>query len=112
MIGYAPELKDKIRVVPHGVDTRFYTPSENKSWARSTKNILYLGNFMHYPNVDAVNNFISHCWHRILREVPDAKFYVIGCSPPQELLDLRCENITVQEGGYTSCKWEGDVHSR
>jgi len=54
MINYAPELKDKIRVVPHGVDTRFYTPSENKSWARSTKNILYLGNFMHYPNVDAV----------------------------------------------------------
>ena len=99
MIGYAPELKDKIRVVPHGVDTRFYTPSENKSWARSTKNILYLGNFMHYPNVDAVNNFINHCWARILQEVPDAKFYAIGCSPPQELLDLRCENIIVREGG-------------
>jgi glycosyltransferase involved in cell wall biosynthesis len=99
MIGYAPELKDKIRVVPHGVDTGFYTPSENKSWARNTKNILYLGNFMHYPNVDAVNNFINHCWARILQEVPDAKFYAIGCNPPQELLDLRCENIIVREGG-------------
>ncbi len=99
MIGYAPELKDKIRVVPHGVDTGFYTPPEKSSWARNTKNILYLGNFMHNPNVDAVNNFINHCWARILREVPDAKFYAIGGSPPQELLGLRCENIIVREGG-------------
>ena len=99
LISHAPELKDKIRVVPHGVDTRFYTPPENRSWARNTKKILYLGNFQHYPNVDAVNNFINHCWARILQEVPDAKFYAIGCNPPQELLDLRCDNITVQEGG-------------
>jgi glycosyltransferase involved in cell wall biosynthesis len=99
LISHAPELKDKIRVVPHGVDTRFYTPPENISWARNTKKILYLGNFQHYPNVDAVNNFINHCWARILQEVPDAKFYAIGCNPPQELLDLRCDNITVQEGG-------------
>ena len=99
MLGYAPELKDKIRVVPHGVDTGFYTPPEERLWARNTKNILYLGNFMHNPNVDAVNNFINHCWARILREVPDAKFYAIGGSPPQELLDLRCENIIVREGG-------------
>jgi glycosyltransferase involved in cell wall biosynthesis len=99
MLGYAPELKDKIRVVPHGVDTGFYTPSEKRSWARSTKNILYLGNFMHYPNVDAVNNFINHCWARILQEVPDATFYAIGRNPPQELLDLRCENVIVREGG-------------
>ena len=99
MRGYAPELKDKIRVVPHGVDTGFYTPPEERLWARNTKNILYLGNFMHNPNVDAVNNFINHCWARILREVPDAKFYAIGATPPQELLDLRCENVIVQEGG-------------
>jgi hypothetical protein len=45
LISYASELKDRIRVVPHGVDTAFYTPPENKSWSRGAKNILYLGNF-------------------------------------------------------------------
>ena len=99
MISYAPELKDKIRVVPHGVDTGFYTPSEKSSWTRNTKNILYLGNFMHYPNVDAVKNFINHCWPRILREVPDAKFYAIGRNPPRELRDLKSKAIIVREGG-------------
>jgi len=99
LINYSPGLKHKIRVVPHGVDTAFYTPPEKKPWARNTKNILYLGNFQHYPNVDAVQNFINHCWDRILQEVPDAKFYAIGFNPPQELRDLRSNNIIVQEGG-------------
>ena len=99
LINYAPNLKTKIRVVPHGVDTAFYTPPKKKSWERSTKKILYLGNFQHYPNVDAVNNFIRYCWDRILQEVPDATFYAIGFNPPQELLDLRSDNVIVQEGG-------------
>ena len=99
LINYAPNLKTKIRVVPHGVDTAFYTPPKKKSWERNTKNILYLGNFQHYPNVDAVNNFIRYCWDRILQEVPDATFYAIGFNPPQELLDLRSDNVIVQEGG-------------
>jgi len=100
LINYAPNLKNKIRVVPHGVDMAFYTPPKEKSWERNTKNILYLGNFQHYPNVDAVKNFIDYCWDRILQEVPDATFYAIGFNPPKELMDLRrVNNIIVREGG-------------
>jgi glycosyltransferase involved in cell wall biosynthesis len=113
LINYAPGLKNKIGVVPHGVDTGFYTPPNKKSWDRNTKNILYLGNFQHYPNVDAVKNFITHCWDRILQEVPDAKFHAIGFNPPQELLDFRSENVTVREGGddenVRRCYWNSDV---
>ncbi|MBW2039841.1 MAG: glycosyltransferase family 4 protein [Deltaproteobacteria bacterium] len=113
MIGYAPGLKDKIEVVPHGVDTEFFTPPKEKSWVRDTKNILYVGNFLHHPNVDAVKNFIDHCWGKIQREVPDAKFYAIGFSPPRELLDLRSKNVVVQEGGDNENMrrfyWESDV---
>ena len=113
LVNYAPGLKNKIRVVPNGVDTGFYTPPNKKSWERNTKNILYLGNFQHYPNVDAVKNFIHHCWDRIQQEVPDAKFYAIGFNPPQELLDLRSDNVTVREGGddenVRRFYWNSDV---
>ncbi|NQE05410.1 hypothetical protein C5S32_06030 [ANME-1 cluster archaeon GoMg1] len=34
LINYAPNLKNKISVVPHGVDTAFYTPPKKKSWER------------------------------------------------------------------------------
>ncbi len=108
---YAPKLKPKLRVVPHGVDTDFYTPPNDKSW--DCKNILYVGNFQHYPNVDAVKNFIYQCWPKIRDDVPDAKFYAIGFKPPQELLDLRSDNILVQEGGPNEnvrrFYWNSDV---
>lgn len=113
LVNYAPNLKNKIRIVPHGVDTKFFTPPKKKSWDRNTKNIIYIGNFQHYPNIDAVKNFINHCWNRILQEVADARFYAIGFNPPQELLDLRSDNVIVQEGGDNEnvrrFYWNSDV---
>ncbi len=113
LIDYAPGLKNNIRVVPHGVDTAFYTPPKKNSWDRDSKNILYIGNFQHYPNVDAVKNFVNNCWDRILQEVPDAKFYAIGFNPPQELLELKSSNVIVQKGGDSEnirrFYWNSDV---
>jgi len=115
LISYAAELKNKLRVVPHGVDTDFYTPPKERTWDRSSKNILYLGNFQHYPNVDAVKNFINHCWEKISRQVADARFYAVGFNPSEELLELRnkCKNVIVQEGGDNEnvrrIYWKSDV---
>ncbi|MDY6964889.1 MAG: glycosyltransferase family 4 protein [Halobacteriota archaeon] len=110
---YSPDLKDKIWVVPHGADTDFYTPPKEEPWNRGSKNIIYVGNFQHYPNVDAVKNFMENCWDRIHKEVPDAKFYAIGLHPPEELLDYRSENVIVEEGGPNKnvrrCYWNSDI---
>jgi glycosyltransferase involved in cell wall biosynthesis len=111
LIRLAPDLKGKTRVVPHGVDTDFYTPPPERSW--DTKNILFLGNFRHHPNVDAVQNFMTHSWGRISKEVPDARFYAIGFNPPPELLALKSHRVIVREGGSHSdvreVYWNSDV---
>ncbi|NQT55014.1 MAG: glycosyltransferase [Desulfobacteraceae bacterium] len=111
LISLVPDLKEKISVVPHGVDTSFYIPDPEKSW--NTKNLLYLGNFRHRPNVDAVQNFINYCWEKISREVPNATFYAIGFDPPPELLALRSNRIVVREGGAHSdvreIYWKSDI---
>ncbi len=100
LVRLAPELKDKTDVVPHGVDTDFYTPPLKRTW--DTKKILFLGNFRHHPNVDAVQNFMTHCWEKISREVPDATFHAIGFDPPPELLAFRSDRVSVREGGAHS----------
>jgi len=111
LINLAPDLKEKISVVPHGVDTSFYIPDPEKSW--DTKNILYLGNFRHRPNVDAVQNFMNYCWGKISKEVPNATFYAIGFDPSPELLALRSNRIVVREGGAHSdvrkIYWKSDI---
>jgi len=111
LLRLAPDLKGKTGVVPHGVDANFYTPPIERSG--DSKNILFLGNFQHHPNVNAVQNFMKHCWGRISKEVPDAKFYAIGFAPPPELLGLRSNRIIVREGGAHSdvrkVYWRSDV---
>ena len=111
LIRFAPDLKDKISIVPHGVDTNFYSLPPERSW--NSKNILFLGNFQHHPNVNAVQNFMKHCWGRISRKVPDASFYAIGFAPPPELLSLRSNRIIVREGGAHSnvrdIYWKSDI---
>ncbi|MBL7211057.1 MAG: glycosyltransferase [Desulfobacteraceae bacterium] len=106
-----PGLRGKTAVVPHGVDTEFYTPPPEKSW--ETKNILFLGNFQHPPNVDAVQNFMTHCWGMISSQVPDAIFHAIGFSPPPELLSLRSDHVIVREGGahadVRQTYWDSDL---
>ena len=111
LLRLAPDLKGKTGVVPHGVDANFYTPPIERSG--DSKNILFLGNFQHHPNVNAAQNFMKHCWGRISKEVPDAKFYAIGFAPPPELLGLRSNRIIVREGGAHSdvrkVYWRSDV---
>lgn len=111
LVDLEPALKGKTCVVPHGVDTDFYTPAPEKQWER--KNILFLGNFRHHPNVDSVQNFMTHCWERISNEVPDATFYAIGFDPPPELLALRSDRVVVRQGGTHSdvrkVYWDSDV---
>lgn len=106
-----PDLEGKTRVIPHGVDTDFYTLPSMNSW--DSRNILYLGNFRHYPNVDAVHNFLKNSWGRISNEVPDATFSAIGFDPPPELTSLRSDRITVKTGGEHSdvrnTYWESDI---
>ncbi|MDH4222201.1 MAG: glycosyltransferase family 4 protein [candidate division Zixibacteria bacterium] len=115
LIDYAPQLTNKIRIIPHGVDTDFYIPPKENIWNRNTKNILYLGNYQHYPNVDAVKNFVNNCWVKILRQVPDAQFFAIGYKSPPELFDLKnnYENITIQQGGDNEnvrrIYWKSDI---
>ncbi len=115
LVDYSNGLKGKIRVVPHGVDTKFYHPPDEDVFSRNTKNILYIGNYQHNPNVDAVKNFIEHCWDKILKQVPDAKFYAIGFNPPPELLEFKtkCKNVIVREGGDNEnvrrIYWQSDV---
>ena len=97
LVRYQAELKNKIKVVPHGVDTEFYHPPAGRN--PQSKRILFLGNYRHRPNGHAVQTFMEFCWERIRKEVPDAEFWAVGFDPPPEITKYRSEKVFVQEGG-------------
>ncbi len=42
---------------------------------------MFLGNYPHDPNRDAVLYFYENIWPRVKKEVPEALFYVVGKDP-------------------------------
>jgi GT2 family glycosyltransferase/glycosyltransferase involved in cell wall biosynthesis len=57
--------------------------------------IVFLGGFMHKPNVDAVLFFAKEIWPLISPTLPGARFIIGGADAPKEICDLASETILV-----------------
>ena len=52
------------------------------------KDILFIGSFLHQPNVDAVLYFVESIFPLIRQRIPDVRFKVVGSNPPENILRL------------------------
>jgi len=85
----APE---NISVVPTGVDTTRFVPGTEPSTAGL---VLFLGSMDWEPNIDGVEYFCRSIWPRVLHEVPDARFRVVGRQPGPSTQRLASESIEI-----------------
>jgi glycosyltransferase involved in cell wall biosynthesis len=74
-----------ISVVPHGVDVDYFQPPRDRSREQA---VMFLGNYPHDPNRDAVLYFHSKIWPLVKEKVPEACFYVVGKDPTPDLREL------------------------
>ena len=71
---------------PNGVDTEhFFYCGIN---GREKFSILFVGYFLHPPNVDAILYFAKEIFPIIKREEKEVKVYVVGAYPPLEVMSL------------------------
>ncbi len=84
-----------IGVVPHGVDVDYFSFTDPEE---SEPSIVFVGNYPHYPNVDAVLYFHQEIWPRIKEKYPDIKFYVVGREPTPEIRALASEGNIIVTG--------------
>jgi GT2 family glycosyltransferase/glycosyltransferase involved in cell wall biosynthesis len=56
---------------------------------------LFIGSFLHRPNIDAVLFFVEKIYPLVSQRLRDAKFYIIGDKAPPEVVALADENIVV-----------------
>ncbi|MFA6281808.1 MAG: glycosyltransferase family 4 protein, partial [Candidatus Omnitrophota bacterium] len=47
--------------------------------------LTFVGNYMHYPNAEAMEFFLNEIWGRILKQIPDARIYIVGTNPDGNL---------------------------
>ena len=56
---------------------------------------LFIGNFQHRPNIDAMLFFMQKIYPLVSEHLHDAKFYIIGDNAPPEVVALATEKVIV-----------------
>ena len=57
--------------------------------------LLFVGNFWHAPNVDAMTSFHRDTWPQVRAAVPGIHLTIAGSAPPAEVLALAADDVTV-----------------
>lgn len=62
----------------------------------SRQDLLFIGNFNHRPNADAVYYFLKEIFPLVLKRMPDVRFRIVGSNAAPELFELNSENVRVE----------------
>ncbi|WP_163852956.1 glycosyltransferase [Paenibacillus elgii] len=81
--------KFNIKVIPN-----IHNNSHSQIPFLEREHLLFVGNFNHTPNVDAVNFFLSTIWPKVKSKLPEIKFYIVG-NKSDQLTNISDPNIIV-----------------
>ncbi len=82
-----------INVIPN-----IHTLHERGAAFAERDGLLFIGNFGHRPNKDAVHHLMHKIYPIIRAEMPDMKIYIVGSNTPEELRAYQSSNVQVM--GY------------
>lgn len=87
----APGSAGKVFHVDSGVDCEFFSPARHYEdpYGGIRNVVVFTGMMDYWPNIDAVCWFARDIFPLVLRQVPDARFYVVGANPARAVTDLR-----------------------
>jgi O-antigen biosynthesis protein len=80
----------RISIVPtiHKMETDIPGP-------KNRVNLMFVGGFLHEPNVDGIIWFVTEVFPLILQKIPGIKLFVIGSNVPQKVLELKSSNVVI-----------------
>ncbi len=86
----------KVDVVANGVDIEYFANIKKRKTKQPT--ILFVGNFKWLPNRDAAQFLVKDIWPLIKSQIKDAKLWIVGRNPTQDLKKYQSEDINIDEG--------------
>jgi GT2 family glycosyltransferase/glycosyltransferase involved in cell wall biosynthesis len=60
------------------------------------KGLLFVGGFVHTPNVDAVEWFVEKVLPLIRKQIPDIQLFVVGSNTPDRIMQLASDNVIIK----------------
>lgn len=84
--------KEKITVIPTGVDTAYFEPARD---AEKPNSLVFTGAMDWLPNEDAIVYFVREIFPLIVAEIPDVTLSVVGRNPSLRVRELGSKNVLV-----------------
>lgn len=70
-------------------------PELARASTQRERTLVFVGSFIHEPNVDAMLYFCREIFPQIAQAVPDVQLKIIGNAPPEEIKALASERVEV-----------------
>ena len=91
LLSFEPQLH--VEVVPMAVDCSCFMPQDVPE---EPNTLVFIGYFRHSPNVHGIKRFCREILPLIRQEVPETKLFIVGASPPDEIIRLgNLDNVVV-----------------
>jgi glycosyltransferase involved in cell wall biosynthesis len=95
---YLPRGNDRVCVVPNGVDLDYFSPLVTRGEAENKPTVLFTGSMDATMNQQAVTWFVEKVWPRIIDQIPEGKFYIVGRNPSSTIQQLESVRGVVVTG--------------
>jgi GT2 family glycosyltransferase/tetratricopeptide (TPR) repeat protein len=87
-------LREEAPELAVGISTDIHPLIERDSEGE-TRDLVFVGNYNHEPNEDAVLYFVERIMPLIKKKAPGVKLYVVGNNPTERIRDLASEEVIV-----------------
>jgi len=87
--------KDKIHIIPNGVDFEYYNPDFPENNTNKEFDILFSGNMGYPPNVSCAKFIVKKIMPILKKTYPNICIGFVGASPHPSLLKYKSKNITI-----------------
>ena len=93
----APECAQSVEVACNGVDAQYFSadPQRIAPFAEGEIALVFTGAMDYWPNIDAVVWFVSDVLPALRGAVPKLRFFVVGRSPPPQVMALAGSDVVV-----------------
>lgn len=81
--------------VPVTVVSNFHPSQSDLPGFDAREGIVFVGNFAHVPNIDAILDFCAGTWPLIAAELPEVRLTIVGNAPPPVVEALAGDRVTV-----------------
>jgi polysaccharide biosynthesis protein PslH len=83
--------KQKMIVIPNGVDTNYFKPMESKKEFE----LLFNGNMNYPPNIESVQYLVNKVMPLIWKQKPTVRLLISGANPNAKVMELKSDKVVI-----------------